>query len=687
MAKNFVEQITIKAVADGFDRINQQIQSVEKSAEGLSRKLSSIGKALTISITAPLTAFAALAIKEFGEAEKAIAKVESGLKSTGKAAGLTFDQLDKAAKQLQNNSIFGDDQILGELTANLLTFTNVAGENFLKTQVAVVDLATKMDTDLKSATIQLGKALNDPVANLSALSRSGIQFSKDQQATIKSLVETNRLADAQVIILKELENQFGGTGEAVAKTFGGQLIQLKNAFGDLAEVIGGRLALVLQPFVQQLKTIFENLQQVSPRLLDLAIKFGAVAAAIGPLSIALSLFIGNLTLFFNPITIGIAALVALTSALDALAQRFTIVSRVINGVNTVLFAFLSFITKAAQSVVKLLSLLIQADSIIAKVLGLERISKFGEKISLTLDEVSKDIKEFSDNLAGVAGESLSKTISGETANVISVNDLFGDFNDFLKKINEKGTETGQVFGEGIKSGVTASNPFAVSAALAADKLDQELNRIRDQYNQLTETGQIFSNSFTTAFSNIASGAESLGQSFKNLGRNIINSIAGAAIRNAFTSLFQNLGGIFTQGGVFAGAPNVTGQTFATGGAVSGPGGPKSDSIPAWLSNGEYVINAKSASMLGLSLLNKLNNLGKGFSPKSRFGLPAFADGGSVSGGSGVSVNVINNSSQPVNARASTRFDGKQLIIDTFLEDARNNGPMSQNIQNLYGVRR
>lgn len=59
--------------------------------------------------------------------------------------------------------------------------------------------------------------------------------------------------------------------------------------------------------------------------------------------------------------------------------------------------------------------------------------------------------------------------------------------------------------------------------------------------------------------------------------------------------------------------------LATGGAVSGPGTGTSDSIPAWLSNGEYVINAEAVSRVGLPILNAIN-AGR---------MPHFARGGSV----------------------------------------------------------
>lgn len=61
------------------------------------------------------------------------------------------------------------------------------------------------------------------------------------------------------------------------------------------------------------------------------------------------------------------------------------------------------------------------------------------------------------------------------------------------------------------------------------------------------------------------------------------------------------------------------SAFASGGYVSGAGTGKSDSIPAMLSNGEYVINADAVRRVGVSTLNRIN---QGTSS-------GFADGGSV----------------------------------------------------------
>jgi len=62
---------------------------------------------------------------------------------------------------------------------------------------------------------------------------------------------------------------------------------------------------------------------------------------------------------------------------------------------------------------------------------------------------------------------------------------------------------------------------------------------------------------------------------------------------------------------------------ATGGYISGPGTGTSDSIPAMLSDGEYVMTAKATKRLGVDRLNAMNY--------ARGGLVGYARGGSVNG--------------------------------------------------------
>lgn len=92
--------------------------------------------------------------------------------------------------------------------------------------------------------------------------------------------------------------------------------------------------------------------------------------------------------------------------------------------------------------------------------------------------------------------------------------------------------------------------------------------------------------------------------------------------------------------------------MASGGAVLGAGTSTSDSIPAMLSNGEYVINADAAARIGRSTLNALNQ-GK---------YPALAEGGAV----GTAVN----GNQPGRA---VSFNISAMDASSFTDFLRNGG--------------
>ena len=311
----------ILRVGADTSQLNKNLGEARRSIAKNTREIQNLGRNLTVGVTAPLAIMGATSVQAFREQNKAIAQVEAGLKSTAGQVGFTSQELQKMASDLQNKTLFGDEAILKDATAQLLTFTNISGQNFARTQQAALDLATRLDGDLKGASIQLGKALNDPVANLSALSRSGIQFSEDQKAVIKSLTETGKLAEAQTLILDELNKQYGGSAEAAAEADGG-FTQLANSFGDLQEEIGRLLVQYLRPIVDRLKTFVQFLQNTSDGTKTVALGIAAVAAAIGPVLIILPNLVSgikmaraafallNTTMLANPFA-AVAAAIAL----------------------------------------------------------------------------------------------------------------------------------------------------------------------------------------------------------------------------------------------------------------------------------------------------------------------------------------------------------------------------------------
>jgi hypothetical protein len=224
------------AVKAAVESLGRSFKESEKNATALDDAVSELkGSLKNLATLAAAGTFFKKLIDETSAAQFAQAQLRAALKSTGNVAGQSVDQLNAMAGALQETTVFADDAVTASQSL-LLTFTKIQGDIFPRATKAIADVAQAMKGDLQGATIQVGKALNDPIHGIQALGRSGIQFSEDQKAMITSLVETNRLADAQTIILKELETQFGGSAEAAGKTLGGAIARLGSAFGDLFEI-------------------------------------------------------------------------------------------------------------------------------------------------------------------------------------------------------------------------------------------------------------------------------------------------------------------------------------------------------------------------------------------------------------------------------------------------------------------
>jgi hypothetical protein len=271
------------AVAGTSGKISKAIDKINVSFSGLGLALGAAG----------LGAAFASVFKATAEQERVTAQLNATLASTGFAAGKTADELLDTAAGLQKVSRFGDEAIIG-MQSLLLTFKDIKGDNFDRTTKAVLDMSTAMGQDLKSSALQLGKALNDPIGQLGALSRTGVIFSDSQKELIKSLAASGDMAGAQVEILKELEAQFGGSAEAARNTLAGALDGLSMAFGDLFEAQGSALA-PMKESLNELEAILsdpkfvQSVQDITAAILSM----GAAAASALPAVVDFSKWLGE----------------------------------------------------------------------------------------------------------------------------------------------------------------------------------------------------------------------------------------------------------------------------------------------------------------------------------------------------------------------------------------------------------
>lgn len=191
-------------------------------------------------VLASVRSFASESLMLAERQAKAEARLAAVIAATGKSAGFSIDQLKKQASALQKVTTVGDESIL-ELQAVIATFRSISGSHFEETTELALDLAEVMQQDAKSGALQLAKALEDPIRGITALRRSGVSFTQQQQDQIRELVETNRLWDAQTMILDTVRKQIGGVAREMANMPFGELQQLKNKIGDLKEQIGDEL--------------------------------------------------------------------------------------------------------------------------------------------------------------------------------------------------------------------------------------------------------------------------------------------------------------------------------------------------------------------------------------------------------------------------------------------------------------
>ncbi|CAJ6418448.1 phage tail tape measure protein [Burkholderia pseudomallei] len=165
-------------------------------------------------------------------------------------------------------------------------------------------------------------------------------------------------------------------------------------------------------------------------------------------------------------------------------------------------------------------------------------------------------------------------------------------------------------------------------------------------------------SFRNAEDALVSFATSSKLNFRGLIDSMIADLARFSARAAMSQVFGAIGSALGFGGVsdavgaLGGAAsaavgsNAYGFHLATGGAVWGPGTSTSDSIPAQLSNGEFVVRAAVVSQPGVRAhLERLNAAG-------RSGFARFAAGGLVGGSAGGGDSPARNGGISVSAPVS-----------------------------------
>ena len=242
-------------------------------------------------------------LDEYKTADSLNAQFAAGIKSTGNAANLSVQGMNDLAESIINYSGQTDESI-GKTEQLLQTFTNIrnVGPNkiFDMATIAAADMAAKMGGDASSEAIKLGRALQDPVKGVTALTRVGVVFTKAQKDQIAALMKSGDVVGAQKIILGELTTEFGGAAKAAGQTLPGMIERGTRAFDEMSKaIVGGVIPLAL-PAIQW---ITQAMKDAGPAAAAFSANVGEkLAAAIRISKPVLDAIVDTVKLFIGTIT-------------------------------------------------------------------------------------------------------------------------------------------------------------------------------------------------------------------------------------------------------------------------------------------------------------------------------------------------------------------------------------------------
>jgi acid phosphatase family membrane protein YuiD len=564
-------------------------------------------------------------IKDAAESEKISRITANAIRATGGAAKITAGQVSALATSISNKTAIDDEQV--QTAANmLLTFKNIRNESgknndiFNRATQAAADLSIQFG-GMDGASKQLGKALNDPIKGTTALAKAGVTFTEQQKKQIKTLTESGDVLGAQKIILKEIEGQVGGAAAAAADP----MERLKVVAGNLGEEIGG----VLLPGVNKFATFISD--KAIPAISELfgffktgdftkgfreafhveedskfvdflfKVRDGASAAfgffktdvvpilksfggyLLGTVLPAVGQFIGSLAERLGPVLRD--AFGYFKSDVLPILQEFAtfFYTKILPAVS----AFVSFLVTTLAPVVR---------DLVTK--GMEGAKLAIDRVKTAFQENEPQIRKFievvgivvkwiAEKLGPILGWLAGKQMKWVGDQIALVITAIGKFVTAVQSVigwvKTAGTKIAEVW-TGVKSASQTALTFVVQKFLGF--VGALVNGAAKAFGWVPGIGP----KLKTAAAEFETFKKSVNEDLAGIKDQTIN------VQMKYSSKGVNLT-----------APGASRVAAATGGKILGPGTPTSDSIPAMLSNSEWVIKGKSSAKYGDRAMRSVND--------------------------------------------------------------------------------
>ena len=525
-----VSSLVVKIGAD-ISELQSAMGKVQKSVQDTGKRMTDLGKTISTRVTAPLTALGAVAVRAFGVQEKAELQLRAALQANGREVDRLFKSYNDFAQEMQRTTVVGDETTLAMLAqAESLGLTADSAERAVKNSIA-----------MQSA---FGVNAQSALRYTAALEQGNATMLTRYIPTLRDIEdESERAAEAQRI----LGNAFS-SAEAEAQGSTGQMIQMKNAVGDLLEVVGKVIAEAILPFVRRIKEMAEAAQNLNPSVIRMGVVIAGVAAAIGPLLVIggqflvwtskaigmIGRFVRVLGLVLSPIFLKIAAIAALVLIVKSIYDTFTPIQEFFQSLwQNVLNIFewaVNNIIRAWNSVRSFMAKIVPgiSEGVV------ETFTLMNEAVGGKLSEFGANVKQNFNDALGFVQDFARGAISGITGFIFKQDELAKSTEKAMGRVAfsyESASDRARAailrMNFGVVKGVERTK---TNLTEFADITDELAARINTAILDMTQ-------SFFEGLSNMAAA----GGGFKNVANNLLTTLADLAVQMGRIILASGIG--------------------------------------------------------------------------------------------------------------------------------------------------
>jgi hypothetical protein len=351
----------------GINKAIAQFKQLETTGEKAQFAIKKAAVPAGLAVAA-LGGFLVKAAKGAEEARQANQRLANVLDSMGFKEAT--DRVSAYAESLEK-SLAVDADVIKATQTKLATFgkltqsVNEAGGAFDRATVAAIDMAAAGFGSAETNAVALGKALEDPIKGITALAKSGVTFTEQEKDKIKVLVASNKLLEAQDMVLAAIEKQVGGTAKASASSFD----KMKYSLAGISDTFGELVLPAIDKFAIALAGVAVFVQQNEKLVGILVMTIGGLAATVLVVNAAMKVYQAtllivkaaqialNLVMAVNPFVLMAAGIAVLILGLVAAYNKFEWFR---DGVKTIVNSVIGFFNGMVNAVTGAVNAIISA---------------------------------------------------------------------------------------------------------------------------------------------------------------------------------------------------------------------------------------------------------------------------------------------------------------------------------------